>query len=175
NIGITPGAWRWAALGFLVLTFASAGLALATPNLAGWMGVALCAGIGAVASIVLFAVWPRESMKFADAKRTAEAAARANVAWAITDAAGAVVECKELYRRMAGAASGEAAPPPEIALAGESSAAVLYRLARSATAHETREESISVAPGLEVVAAVRPLVGDQTAWWFTPRLASTDM
>jgi two-component system cell cycle sensor histidine kinase/response regulator CckA len=175
NVGLQAGAWRWAALGFVLLTFAAAGLALATPNLAGWMGVALLAGIGAVASIVLFAVWPRESMKFADAKRIAEAAARANVAWAITDETGAVVECNDVYRRMSGATGAEAAPPPEIALAGESSAAVLYRLARSASAHETREETISVAPGLEVVAAVRPVVAGQTAWWFTPRLASAEM
>ena len=175
NVGLQAGAWRWAALGFVLLSLAAAGFALATPDLAGWMGVALLAGIGAVASIVLFAVWPRETMKFADARRVAEAAARANVAWAITDEAGAVVECNDVYRRMAGATGAEAAPPPEIALAGESSAAVLYRLARSATAHETREETIAVAPGLEVVAAVRPIVAGQTAWWFTPRLATAEM
>jgi PAS domain S-box-containing protein len=173
NLGIPAGAWRWAALGFLLVAVASAALAAATPGLAGWLGLALIAGLGAVVSILLFAVWPREGTKTADAKRVAEAAARANVAWAITSADGAVIDCNDVYRRMAGAVEGEAAPPPELALAGEPSAAVLYRLARGAAEGQAREESFVVAPGLEVVAAVRPLTNKQTAWWFTPRLASS--
>ena len=173
HLGIPAGAWRWVALGFLLLAIAAAALAVATPDLAGWLGLALIAGLGAVVSILLFAVWPRDAAKTADAKRVAEAAARANVAWAITSSEGAVVDCNDVYRRMAGAVEGEAAPPPELALAGEPSAAVLYRLARGAQEGEAREESFVVAPGLEVVAAVRPLSNRQTAWWFTPRLAST--
>src|SRR5690348_2357076 len=134
GLGIPAGAWRWAALGFFLVAIAAGGLAVATPNLSGWLGVALLAGVGAAASIFLFTVWPRQSMRAADSRRVAEAAARANVAWAITDAEGAVIQCNDVYRRMTGASDGDAAPPPEIALAGEPSAAVLYRLARSATA-----------------------------------------
>jgi PAS domain S-box-containing protein len=173
NIGVPAGAWRWSALGFLVLAIASAVLAVATPNLAGWLGLALIAGLGAVGSIFLYAIWPREGEKSADTRRVAEAAARANVAWAITSADGAVVDCNDVYRRMTGAKDGEAAPPPELALAGEPSAAVLYRLARGAAGGEAREESFTVAPGLEIVAAVRPLSDKQTTWWFTPRLSGT--
>ncbi len=66
----------------------------------------LLAGIGAVASIFLYAIWPRESLSTADARRVAEAAARANVAWAITGPDGAVLDCNPVYRRMAGAAEG---------------------------------------------------------------------
>ncbi len=174
NLGIPAGAWRWAALGFVFLALGSAGLAVMTPNAVGWAGVMLLAAIGAVASLFLFAVWPKEKMKAADARRVAEAAARANIAWAITGTDGAVLDCNEVYRKMAGAADGEAAPPPELALAGEPSAAVLYRLARGAAEGVAREESFAVGPGIELVAAVRPLSNGQTAWWFTPRLASAN-
>jgi len=132
NLGVPAGAWRWAALGFVLIALAAAGLAIATPDLKGWLGIALLAGIMAVGSLLLYAVWPRETMSAADARRVAEAAARANVAWAITGTDGAVVDCNEVYRRMAGAAEGEAASPPELALAGDPSAEVLYRLTRGA-------------------------------------------
>ena len=173
SIGLAPGLWRWAALGFFVLALSAAALALAMPGAAGWPGLILVAGIGAVASLILYAVWPKPSLAAADAKRIAEAAARANVAWAITGADGAVLDCNPVYRHMAGVADGGAPPPPELALAGEPSSAVLYRLTRSAAERQAREESFQVAPGLEVVAAVRPLTNGQTAWWFTPRLAAT--
>ncbi|MDE1937925.1 MAG: response regulator [Alphaproteobacteria bacterium] len=171
NLGVPAGGWRWAALGFVLLALAAAALAVATPDAARWAGVALLAGIGALASLFLYAVWPRETMSGADARRIAEAAARANVAWAITGNDGSVLECNDVYRRMAGANEGEAATPPELALAGEPSASVLYRLARGAAEGVAREESFVVAPGLEIVAAVRPLSGGQTTWWFTPRLS----
>jgi two-component system cell cycle sensor histidine kinase/response regulator CckA len=173
NAGLPAGTWRWAALGFIFLAIAAAGLAVATPDAARWAGVMLLAGIGAVASIFLYAIWPKESLSTADARRVAEAAARANVAWAITGPDGAVLDCNPVYRRMAGAEDGEAAPPPELALAGEPSSPVLYRLTRAAAENQAREETFQVAPGLEIVAAVRPLSDRQTAWWFTPRLAAT--
>jgi two-component system cell cycle sensor histidine kinase/response regulator CckA len=175
NAGLPAGMWRWAALGFIFLAIAAAGLAVATPDAARWAGVMLLAGIGAVASIFLYAIWPRESLTTADARRVAEAASRANVAWAITGPDGAVLDCNPVYRRMAGAAEGEAAPPPELALAGEPSSPVLYRLTKGAAEGLAREESFQVAPGLEIVAAVRPLADRQTAWWFTPRLAASSV
>jgi two-component system cell cycle sensor histidine kinase/response regulator CckA len=173
NTGVPAGAWRWAALGFIFLAIAAACVAVATADVARWAGVVLLAGIGAVASIFLYAIWPKESLNTADARRVAEAAARANVAWAITGADGAVLDCNDVYRRMAGAKADESAPPPELALAGEPSSPVLYRLTRSASEATAREETFQVAPGLEIVAAVRPLSDKQTAWWFTPRLAAT--
>ncbi|HEY2069309.1 MAG TPA: ATP-binding protein [Rhizomicrobium sp.] len=171
--GLPAGAWRWAALGFVALTLASAGLAVAVGNTSGWMGVMLLAGVGAVASLFLFAIWPRESLSGAEARRVAEAAARANVAWAITGADGAVLDCNDVYRRMAGAGEKDAAPPPELALGGEASSAMLYRLARSAAEGRALEESLRIHAGLEVVVAVRPLSDGQAAWWFAPRLAAT--
>ncbi len=173
NVGVSAGAWRWAALCFIFLAIAAAALAVSTPDAARWAGLALLAGIGGLASIFLYAVWPRDSINTSDARRVAEAAARANVAWAITGADGAVLDCNPVYRRMSGAKDGEAAPPPELALAGEPSSAVLYRLTRGAAEGVAREESFQVAPGLEIVGAVRPLSDRQTAWWFTPRLAAT--
>jgi two-component system cell cycle sensor histidine kinase/response regulator CckA len=170
--GLPAGAWRWAALGFVALALASAGLAVAAGNNAGWTGIMLLAGVGAVASLFLYAVWPRESLTGAEARRVAEAAARANVAWAITGADGAVLDCNDVYRRMAGAGEKDAAPPPELALGGESSSAMLYRLARSAAEGRALEESLRIHAGLEVVVAVRPLSDGQAAWWFAPRLAA---
>ncbi len=171
--GVTAGAWRWAALGLLGLALLAALLALISPGAVGWAGFVLLGGIAAVAGLLLVAVWPRQSISAADAKRVAEAAGRANIAWAITSETGVVVDCNPVYRRMAGARDGESAPPPELALAGEPSSAVLYRLSRDAAEGRAREESFIVVPGLEIVCAVRPLAAKQTAWWFTPRLAAS--
>src|SRR5258706_14554996 len=49
SFGIPVGVWRWVALGFLCLALVAAGLAVATPQLSGWMGALLVAAIGAVA------------------------------------------------------------------------------------------------------------------------------
>jgi two-component system cell cycle sensor histidine kinase/response regulator CckA len=172
TLGLPAGTWRWAALGFAVVALAAAGLALARPEDAGLAGYALMGGIGAVASLLLYAVWPREGLKTEDAKRVAEAASRANVAWAITGPDGAVIDCNPVYRRMAGTKDGDSVAPPELALGGEASSAVLYRLARDAGEARPREDSFVVMPGLELVAAVRPLKDQRTVWWFSPRLAA---
>ena len=172
--GVPAGAWRWAAMAFSAVALAAAILALSEPDKAGFAGYALLGGIGAVASLLIYAVWPRDGLKTEDAKRVAEAAARANVAWAITGPDGAVLDCNPVYRRMAGAKDNESVTPPELALAGEPSSAVLYRLARDAAEGRPREESFVVRPGLELVAAVRPLKDQRTVWWFSPRLAATD-
>ncbi|MBA2588905.1 MAG: response regulator [Alphaproteobacteria bacterium] len=167
------GAWRWAALGFVLLALAAAGLAIAAPQVAGLAGYALLVGIALVAVLFLFAVWPRMGRATQDALRVAEAAGKANIAWAITGEDGAVLDCNPVYRRMAGVGEQESPPPPELALSGEPSAAVLYRLSRDAAEGRAREETFVVVPGLEIVAAVRPLPDRQAAWWFTPRLAAS--
>jgi len=172
--GVPAGAWRWAAIAFAAVAVAAAGIALSQPDKAGFAGYALLGGIGAVASLLIYAVWPRDGLKTEDAKRVAEAAARANVAWVITGPDGAVLDCNPVYRRMAGAKDNESATPPELALAGEPSSGVLYRLARDAAEGRPREESFAVRPGLELVAAVRPLKDQRTVWWFSPRLAATE-
>jgi two-component system cell cycle sensor histidine kinase/response regulator CckA len=170
KVGVPTGRWRWAALGFVALALAAAVVALAAPGEARWAGIALLLGIGAVAILYLYGVLQRSKDSSGEARRVAEAAARANVAWAITAIDGAVLNCNDVYRRMAGSA-GDAAPPPELALAGETSSAVLYRLTKAAAEGTAREESFGVAPGLDIVAAVRPLSGKEAVWWFTPRLS----
>ncbi|MGN6517116.1 MAG: ATP-binding protein [Rhizomicrobium sp.] len=168
--GLPAGAWRWAAVGFVILALAATGLAIGAPAAARWAGVALLAGIGAVASIFLYAIWPRETLGVNEARIVTEAAARANVAWAITGVDGAVLDCNDVYRAMSGAAKGDAPPPPELALGNEISAATLYRLTKSANEKEAREETISIGGGIEIAAAVRPLADGSCAWWFAPRL-----
>src|SRR5438067_1115466 len=173
GLGVPTGPWRWAALGFVLLALGAAGLTIAAPQVAGLAGYALLGGIALVALLFLIAVWPRTARATQDALRVAEAAAKANIAWAITGEGGAVLDCNSVYRRMSGVNESESPPPPELALMGEPSAAVLYRLSRDAAEGRAREESFTVVPGLEIVAAVRPLPDNQTAWWFTPRLAAS--
>jgi two-component system cell cycle sensor histidine kinase/response regulator CckA len=172
-LGVPTGPWRWVALGFVFLAVLAAGLTMVTREVVGLPGFVLLGGIAILAILFLYAVWPRPSRATADALRVAEAAAKANIAWAITGEGGAVLDCNPVYRRMAGVGENETPPPPELALAGEPSAAVLYRLSRDAVEGRAREESFVVVPGLEIVAAVRPLPDKQTAWWFTPRLAAS--
>ncbi len=159
------------ALAFVVLALAAGVVAVGAPDVSRWLGVALVAGIGAVASLFLYAIWPRESLAVGDARMIAEAAARANVAWVVTGADGAVLECNDAYRILAGVAQNELPPPPELALANDAAAATLYRLARSAADGEAREENFTIGTSIEIAAAVRPLSGGSVAWWFAPRLA----
>src|SRR5579872_2499795 len=173
GLGVPTGAWRWASLAFVLLALIAAGLTLAAPQVAGLAGYALLLGIAVVAALFVYAVWPRGGRAAQDALRVAEAAGKANIAWAITGEGGAVLDCNPVYRRMAGAGADETPPPPELALAGEPSAAVLYRLSRDAAEGRAREETFQVLPGLEIVAAVRPLSDKQSVWWFTPRLAAS--
>jgi two-component system cell cycle sensor histidine kinase/response regulator CckA len=172
GVGVPTGAWRWAALGFVLLALAAAGLTVAE-QVAGLAAFALLGGIALLATLFLVAVWPRGGRATQDALRVAEAAAKANIAWTITGEGGAVLDCNPVYRRMVGVGETETPPPPELALAGEPSAAVLYRLSRDAAEGRAREETFAVMPGLEIVAAVRPLPDHQTVWWFTPRLAAS--
>jgi len=159
------------ALAFVVLALAAGVVAIGAPDVSRWLGVALLAGIGAVASLFLYAIWPRESMGAGEARMIAEAAARANVAWVVTGADGAVLECNDAYRILAGVMQTESPPPPELALANDAAAATLYRLARSASDGDAREENFTIGAGIEIAAAVRPLSGGSVAWWFAPRLA----
>jgi two-component system cell cycle sensor histidine kinase/response regulator CckA len=170
SYGLPAGAWRWVALGFFFLALLAAGLAVGAPQISRSVGLVLLVGIGLVALLLLYAVWPRMSLATEEAKRIAEAAARANVAWAVTGPDGAVLDCNDAYRQMARSPQGEAPPPPELALRGDSSAATLYRLARMAAAGKAGEEAFTVAPGAEIAAAVRPLSGGRSAWWFAPRV-----
>jgi len=173
GLGVPAGPWRWAALGFVLLALGAAGLTIAAPQVAGLAGYALLIGIALLAGLFLFAVWPRSGRAAEDAMRVAEAAAKANIAWAVTGEGGAVLDCNPVYRRMAGTKDGDSPAPPELAMAGEPSSAVLYRLARDAAEGRPREESFVVMPGLELVAAVRPMKDQRTVWWFTPRLAAS--
>ena len=173
SVGVPSGPWRWAALVFVLLALGAAVLTISAPQIAGLAGYALLGGIAVVAVLFLVAIWPRSSRATQDALRIAEAAGKANIAWAITGEGGAVLDCNPVYRRMAGVGENETPPPPELALAGEPSAAVLYRLSRDAAEGRAREETFQVVPGLEIVAAVRPLADKQAVWWFTPRLAAS--
>ncbi|HWU27023.1 MAG TPA: ATP-binding protein, partial [Rhizomicrobium sp.] len=169
SYGLPAGLWRWAALGLLVLALIAAGVAVGEPQAARETGIALLVTIGVLALLFLYAVWPRPSFANEDARRIAEAAASASIAWAVTGKDGTVLDCNDHYRQMAGAAD---PPPPELVVRGNDSAATLYRLTRSATAGEARDETFLLRPGVEIVASVRPLSGQRAGWWFLPKLNS---
>ncbi|HEY4125353.1 MAG TPA: ATP-binding protein [Rhizomicrobium sp.] len=172
SYGLPTGGWRWAAISFVIVALLAGGLAVGAPELPSWAGFILLAGIGVVALLFLFAVWPRPGTRMADAQRLATAAAQANVAWAITGHDGAVLDCNQAYRKLARISEGEIPPPPELSLGGDPSSSVLYRLARGAIEGEPREETFTLENGLELSAAVRPLGKGQAAWWFMPRLSA---
>ncbi len=172
SYGIPAGIWRWVALGCLLLALVAAGMAVAAPANSGLAGLVLVAGIGIVSGLFCYAVWPRGSFGSIETRIVAEAAVRANVAWAVTATDGSVLDCNDSYRRLAGANGGGMPLPPEHALASETAAAALYRLTHSAAQRKPREEAVALPGGVELLAAVRPLGGGETAWWFTPRLAA---
>jgi signal transduction histidine kinase/CheY-like chemotaxis protein len=171
QIVIPTGPWRWLA-GVLALIACLGGLlALAAPASGGWAGLVLVGGLGTVGVLLLFVLLPATRRGSAQSRRVAEAASKANIAWAIANSDGAVIECNEAYRRIAAVARGEAAAPPELALSTDTSAAMLYRLARSASAGRAHEERCTIASGIDMLAMVRPLADGHTAWWFTPVLS----
>ena len=107
TLGVPTGAWRWAALGFGLLALAAAAVALIYPDKAGLAGYALLGGIGAVAALLLYAVWPRDGLRHPGCQARRRSRGPANVAWAITGDDGAVLDCNPVYRRMAGAREDE--------------------------------------------------------------------
>ena len=72
-VGVPTGAWRWAALGFVLLALVAAGLTIAMPQVAGLAGYVLLGGIAILAILFIYAVWPRGGRASADALRVAEA------------------------------------------------------------------------------------------------------
>jgi len=99
NIGIQPGTWRWAALGFVSLALVAGAATVVAPHLSG-LGRDCpsrrnrCRGVPSP----LCRLAARRARGRAEARRIAEAAASANVAWAITSPEGAVLECNDVYR-----------------------------------------------------------------------------
>ncbi|MGH6876212.1 MAG: histidine kinase dimerization/phospho-acceptor domain-containing protein, partial [Rhizomicrobium sp.] len=172
--GLPGGPWRWVALGLFFVAVAVAGVVIVMPAASGWLGVGLVAGIGAIAALVLYAIWPRASVAALKARHIAEAATHANVAWVVTNREGAVVHFNDAYRRLVHGPEHETPPPPELALGADSAAAMLYRLSRKASAGQAHEETFEAARGYELLAAVRPLAEGRAAWWFTPRIAARD-
>ena len=172
--GLPSGSWRWAAVALSIVALATAALVVLAPVASGWLGLGFLVGVGAIAGVMLYALWPRASVAAVKARQIADAAARANVAWTVTNRDGAVIHCNDAYRRLVGAHEGQAAPPPHLAFANDSGAATLYRLSRKAGAGKAHEEVFEATGGLELLAAVLPLPHARTAWWFTPRVASRE-
>ncbi len=172
NFPVPPGGWRYLALVLVLVALLAAALGVGAPHAASWAGLALATAVGMLAGFFLFRLWTEERFAAGSSHQIAAAAARANVAWAITTADGSVGDCNLAYRTMIGCAPDAVPAPPELALVQDASAAVLYRLSRKAAQGECGEESFELAPGLQLLAAVRPLKGGRTAWWFTPSLAA---
>ena len=59
DMRLAPAPWRWALLGFGAVAVAAALAVTLLPDAAGWTGFALVGGIGIVASLLLYSIWPR--------------------------------------------------------------------------------------------------------------------
>ena len=164
------GPSRLAALLFFLLSVIGSIVILLAPEAAQSAGVIMLGLLGVGAGLVLVAAWPRPAPEIEDARRAAAAAASSNVAWAVTAKDGSVLDCNVAYRFLAGAGAGEPPAPPQLAFPGEAPAAALYRLVRAGNEARSREEHFETDAGQKLTAAVRPLSGGETAWWFTPRL-----
>ena len=168
------GAWRWAALGFVLLALAAAALASSRPRSRVLPGYALLLGIAVVAVLFVFAVWPRGGLATQDALRVAEAAAKANVAWAIT---GDGRRGAGLQSRLSphGRRGGRRKPRRRRnwRWRASPSSAVLYRLSRDAAEGQRARGNLSRAAGAGDRCRRPPLADKQTAWWFTPALAAS--
>ena len=171
SVRIMPGGVRWAGVVFAIVACLAGVVAAMRPEAAGWSGAVLLLGLGTTGGLFLFSAWPRE--RDSETARILEAAARAHVAWAITAADGAVLDCNGAYRQLSGTKAGKAPAPPELAFRSEAAAVGLYRLARSAGQGKPHQETIPLGAGAEMTAAVRPLKTGEAAWWFTPVLTRT--
>jgi two-component system cell cycle sensor histidine kinase/response regulator CckA len=165
------GLWRIAAAALFMVALVGAAVAIIEPGTARLAGIALVGAVGIGAALVLLAVWPRRTEGALEARRAADAAAAANVAWAVTARDGSVLDCNVAYRFLAGSGEGEPPAPPQLAFIGVEPAAALYRLYRAASEGRAREENFETEVGQRVGAAVRPLRRGEAAWWFVPRLS----
>ncbi len=172
NLGIPAGAWRWAALGFVFLALAAAGLAVMTPNAVGWAGVMLVGG-------------DRRGGKPVPVRGVAQGKAEQQRR-ATGGGGGGARQCRlgdhrhgrrgaGLQRRLSPHVGRNRRRSRAAAGTGAGGRAVCRR-ALSPVARRRRRRgargNVPVGPGLEIVAAVRPLSDGQTAWWFTPRLSA---
>jgi two-component system, cell cycle sensor histidine kinase and response regulator CckA len=164
------GLSRLVAFFFFLVAVAGGVMVLVEPEAARWAGAALLAVIGVSAILLLIAALPNRARGAEEARRAAAAAAVSNAAWAVTAKDGSVLDCNIAYRFLAGAGEGEPPAPPQLAFPGEGPASALYRLARAANEGHAREENFETESGQRLSGAVRALGGDETAWWFTPRL-----
>ena len=163
------GVSRLLALAAFLVAVAGAVAVAFEPSVAPGSSAALLLGIAAMAALAFLAAWPRSDV-LEEARRAAEAAASANIAWAVTAPDGSVLDCNAAYRFLAGAGDGEPPAPPQLAFPGGGPAAALYRLARAAADGRGREENFETDTGQKLSASVRPLKRGEAAWWFTPLL-----
>ncbi|MBV9571369.1 MAG: response regulator [Alphaproteobacteria bacterium] len=163
------GLWRWAGGGLALLACAAATVAVLLPQAAGWNGLVLIVGIGIVGLICLAGLRPRDTRQTSSGA-VAEAAARSHIPWVITGADGTVVNCNDAYARLGQRPSGSILAPV-FALAADSTAPSLYRLALKARNRQRHDETLEFSGGQKLAVSVQPLKGGATAWWLTPILA----
>ena len=140
--------------GLCLIALASGGLAVGAPESSRWAGFVLFAGIGAVACVFLYAIWPRPGTRMADAQRLASGRRASQCCLGDHRPRRRGARLQRGLSQLAGITEGEIPPPPELALGGDPSSSVFYRLARGAAEGEPREEILTLGNGLELAAAV---------------------
>ena len=124
----------------------------------------------AIASVTLMMVLRHQARVRRDGIRGAAAvASSANLAWAVTDNEGCLIDCNDSYRALAAVQGKQSPDPPQLGFRANSAAGPMYRLSRASRNGTAHQEVFEIAPGQMVTAAVSPLKNRETVWWFIPR------
>lgn len=163
-----PEGWAGALI-FLLLCVAAGTVFLLNPDSSRSTAAALV-GIAVTGGVALLFLLRRHGQARKETGRAAMAAmSAANVAWVVTGGDGCVIDCNDAYRTLVRQDAQPVPNPPPLAFPGDHSAGALYRLARAAHAKQGHQEVFETGAGQILTAAVSPLSGNETVWWFIPR------
>jgi len=164
---IDPESWAGAII-FVLLCVTAAAMYFVHPETPRRMAAALV--LTAIASLTLMMVLRHQARVRRDGIRGATAvASSANLAWAVTDSEGCLLDCNAAYRTLAAGQGNQSPDPPLLRFRANSAAGPMYRISRDSRNGTAHQEAFEITPGLLVTAAVSPLKNRETVWWFIPR------
>ena len=170
---IDPESWAGAII-FVLLCVTASAMYFVHPETPRRMAAALV--LTAIASMTLMMVLRHQARVRRDGIRGAAAvASSANLAWAVTDNEGCLIDCNASYRTLAAGQGKKSPDPPLLGFRANSAAGPMYRLSRASRNGTVHQEAFEIAPGQMVTAAVSPLKNRETVWWFIPRSFDPDL
>jgi two-component system, cell cycle sensor histidine kinase and response regulator CckA len=163
-LDVARESWAGAAV-FLLLTVTATALFFVDPGAPRQFGAAMA--LAAIAAVTLTIVLRR--LGRAGVRGAATVESSANLAWAVTDNEGCLIDCNDSYRALATDNGKQAPDPPQLGFRANSAAGPMYRLARASRNGTAHQEMFEITPGQMVTAAVSPRKNRETVWWFIPR------